>query len=343
MSGQGRTRAIAFGAAGLFMACNAAHAQSPAEFYKGKTIDIIVGSLAGGGYDQYARVLARHMPAHVPGSPQMVVKNNPGGGGRAAMNQVFSVVPKDGTAIGITTRNVTWDPLFGEQVAFDPTKLNWLGSLNSDTSLCVVWHTTPHKSLEAMKANEVLMGSGGPTISDSVHVKLLNGIAQTKMKLVLGYKGSTDVHLAMERGEVQGRCGLTWGSIQARYGHWMAEKKISLVAQFALNKNPDLPNVPFIMDLARSPAERQMIELLLAANEMGRPFFAPPGVPQDRIEALRTALVATAKDPKFIAEAEKQGMELQLMTGKEVEDLVRRVYASPTAVVDMAKKIVASN
>lgn len=320
----------------------AARAQTAGEFYKGKQIDIIVGSLAGGGYDQYARVLARYMPAHIPGNPQMVVKNNPGGGGRAAMNQVYNVTAKDGTVIGITTRNVTWDPLYGEQVTFDPTKLNWLGSLNSDTSLCVVWHTTPHRTLEAVKTNEVLMGSGGPTISDSVHVKLLNQIAGTKLKLVLGYKGSTDVHLAMERGEVQGRCGLTWGSIQARYGHWMAEKKISLLAQFALNKNPDLPDVPFIMDIARTPQQKQMIELLLAANEMGRPFFAPPGVPRDRVETLRTAFVATAKDPKFVAEADKQGMELQLMTGEEVESLVTRVYASPKEIVEMAKQIVAS-
>ena len=125
-------------------------AQSSDNFYKGKQIDIIVGSLAGGGYDQYARVLARYMPAHIPGNPQMVVKNNPGGGGRAAMNQVYNVSAKDGTVIGITTRNVTWDPLYGEQVTFDPTKLSWLGSLNSDTSLCVVWHTTPHKTLEAI-------------------------------------------------------------------------------------------------------------------------------------------------------------------------------------------------
>jgi tripartite-type tricarboxylate transporter receptor subunit TctC len=317
-------------------------AQSSGDFYKGKQIDIIVGSLAGGGYDQYARVLARYMPAHIPGNPQIVVKNNPGGGGRAAMNQVYNVSAKDGTVMGITTRNVTWDPLYGEQVTFDPTKLSWLGSLNSDTSLCVVWHTTPHKTLDAMKTNEVLMGSGGPTISDSVHVKVLNQIAKTKMKLVLGYKGSTDVHLAMERGEVQGRCGLTWGSIQARYGHWMAEKKISLVAQFALNKNPDLPDVPFIMDLAQTTEQKQMIELLLAANEMGRPFFLPPGVPKDRIQTLQNALVATAKDPKFIAEADKQGMELQLMTGDEVERLVARIYASPKAIVEMAKQIVAS-
>ena len=193
-----------------------------------------------------------------------------------------------------------------------------------------------------MKANEVLMGSGGPTISDSVHVKVLNQIVGTKLKLVLGYKGSTDVHLALERGEVQGRCGLTWGSIQARYGHWMTEKKISLVAQFALKKNPDLPDVPFIMDLAQTSEQKQMIELLLAANEMGRPFFLPPGVPKDRIQTLQNALVATAKDPKFIAEADKQGMELQLMTGDEVERLVARVYASPKAIVEMAKQIVAS-
>jgi tripartite-type tricarboxylate transporter receptor subunit TctC len=317
-------------------------AQSSGDFYKGKQIDIIVGSLAGGGYDQYARVLARYMPAHIPGNPQIVVKNNPGGGGRAAMNQVYNVSAKDGTVMGITTRNVTWDPLYGEQVTFDPTKLSWLGSLNSDTSLCVVWHTTPHKTLDALKTNEVLMGSGGPTISDSVHVKVLNQIAKTKMKLVLGYKGSTDVHLAMERGEVQGRCGLTWGSIQARYGHWMAEKKISLVAQFALNKNPELPDVPFIMDLVQTTEQKQMIELLLAANEMGRPFFLPPGVPKDRIQTLQNALVATAKDPKFIAEADKQGMELQLMTGDEVERLVARIYASPKAIVEMAKQIVAS-
>jgi len=332
-----------FRAAALFAAVlfpGAAAAQSAADFYTGKQIDMFIGTPTGGGYDQYGRLLGRHMSRYIPGVPQIVFKNMPAGGGRQAMNHIYNIAPADGTAIGITIRNIGFDPLFGETATkVDALKLTWLGSLNNEAAVCVSWHTSPFRTVEDIRKSEILMGSSGPTASDAIHAKLINRIAGTKIRLIHGYNGSTGVHLAMERGEVQGRCGLGWDSIVARYGHWLKDKKISVLAQFGLSKHPDLPQVPSIVDLAKSTEERQLVDLLLAPLEMGRPFFAPPGVPADRVQILRRALDATAKDPEFLADVEKQKVEIFHMSGEDVEALVRRIYATPAEVVEIGKQM----
>jgi tripartite-type tricarboxylate transporter receptor subunit TctC len=319
-----------------------ANAQPASEFYKGKTIDIFLGSSVGGGYDQYGRLLGRHIARHIPGNPAIVFKNLTAGGGRQAINHVYNVAPADGTAFGTTLRTIPFDPLYGEeQTKIDALKLNWIGSLNSEVSMCVSWRASPFHSLEDARKTEMLMGTSGATSNEATNARLLNLIADTKFKLIHGYPGSTEVHLAMERGEVHGRCGFGWDSIVSRYKNWLDENKIVLLAQLALRKHSDLPNVPFMLDLAKTDVHRQVSELSMAPNEMGRPFFAPPGVPADRIELLRRAFDATAKDPEFLAEAKKQNVEISPMSGADVRDLVAKIYASPRNVVELAKKIAA--
>src|SRR5262245_32474829 len=319
---------------------SAATAQPAGDFYAGKQIDMFIGTPTGGGYDQYGRLLGRHMSRYIPGAPQIVFKNMPAGGGRQAMNHIYNIVSADGTAIGITIRNIGFDPLFGATATkVDALKLTWLGSLNNEVAVCVSWHTSPFRTVEDIRKSEILMGSSGPTASDAIHAKLINRITGTKIRLIHGYNGSTGVHLAMERGEVQGRCGLGWDSIVARYGHWLKDNKISILAQFGLSKHPDLPQIPSIVDLAKSTEERQLVDLLLAPLEMGRPFFAPPGVPADRVQILRRALDAAAKDPEFLADVEKQKVEIFHMSGEDVEALVRRIYATPAEVVEIGKQM----
>ncbi len=316
----------------------AANAQS--DFYKGKTIDMFIGTPTGGGYDQYGRLLGRHMSRHISGHPQFVFKNMPAGGGRQAMNHVYNVAPRDGTAFGITIRNIAFDPLMGETATLiDGLKLQWIGSLNNEIPVCVAWHTTPFRTIDDTRKAEIVMGSSGPTASDSVHAKMLNRIAGSRIKIVLGYKGSGAVHIAMEGGEVHGRCGLGWDSIVARYMHWIRNKQINVLAQFGLSKHRDLPDVPLIGDFSKTEADRQLIELLLAPLEMGRPFFAPPDVPQDRLEILRRAFDATAKDPEFLADAQKQKVELHAMSGAAVQTLVRRIHATPASVLAVGRQL----
>ncbi len=331
-------RLCAASVVGLLLTGGAANAQP--DFYKGKTIDMFIGTPTGGGYDQYGRLLGRHMSRHIPGNPQFIFKNMPAGGGRQAMNHVYNVAPRDGTAFGITIRNIAFDPLMGETATLiDGLKLQWIGSLNNEIPVCVSWHTTPFRTVEDTRKAEIVMGSSGPTASDSVHAKMLNHIAGSKIRIVLGYKGSGAVHLAMEGGEVQGRCGLGWDSIVSRYPHWIKDKKVSVLAQFGMSKHRDIPEVPSILDFAKTDEHRQLAELLLAPLEMGRPFFAPPDVPPDRIAILRRAFDATVKDPEFLADAQKQNVELHAMPGEAVQALVKRIYATPEPVVAIGRQL----
>ena len=318
-----------------------ASAQSAADFYKGiKEFTVYIGSTTGGGYDQYGRLYARHIGRHLPGTAPVVPRNMPAGSGRAVMNYVFTIAPKDGTAVGTTLRNVPFDPLMGiNETKIDPERLTWIGSMNAETSLCVSWHTTPFHTVADTRNGEILMGSSGPSAADATHVKLLNAVAGTKMKIVPGYSGSTEVHLAMERGEVDGRCGFGWDSIVSRYKQWLDEKKIFLLAQFAIDKHPDIPDVPWVMDLARTETDRQMAALALGPNKMGRPLFAPPGIPADRVAFLRETFVATMNDPELRADAKKMEIDVVYMDGAATEALYRQLYATPKNVVDATQKI----
>lgn len=332
-------------AAVLALACSmvggSAIAQTTGPSTWGKEHSVFIGSTPGGGYDQYGRLLARHMGNHLAGEPKIVPRNMPNA--RQLVAHIYNIAPKDGSAIAIVTRNTVFDPLYHkEDFKFDAVRMTWVGSMNSETSLCVAWHTAPSKTVAQMQAKEVVFGSGGPSTSDSINGKLLNEVAGTKLKIVEGYPGSTEVHLAMERGEVSGRCGLGWDSIKSRYKRWLDNKQIALVAQFAIDKHRELPDVPFIMDLAKTEEHRQLASLILGPNKMGRPVFGPPGVPADRAKALREAFAATMKDEQVRAEAQKARIELEWMSGEDEEALVKKLYATPKPIIERLRKIMAT-
>ena len=313
---------LALGAAG--------QAQSPADFYKGKNVDLTIGYSAGGGYDVYARLLARHMGRFIPGNPAIVPKNMPGAGSLVLANWLYNVAPKDGTAFGTIGRGTAFDPLLGSTKAqFDAAKFNWLGSMNDEVSVCVSWYTTGITSLEQVKHNELTVGGSGQAADTDQFPKVLNATIGTKFRLVTGYPGGNDVDLAMERGEVMGRCGWSWSSVVATHKSWIDEHKINVLVQLSLSKHPDLPNVPLAMDLANNDEQRQIFKLVFARQPMGRPFLAPPDVPSDRVSVLREAFMDTMKDGDFLAEAEKMKLEINPVAGDAVQEIVQDVYKTP--------------
>jgi tripartite-type tricarboxylate transporter receptor subunit TctC len=314
------------------------------DFYKGRKGAMIIGSSVGGGYNQYGRLIARHIQNHIPGKPDIVPKNQPGGSGRKALNYVVNVAPADGLTLGIIGRNAHFDKLLYEDksIDVDATKLTWLGSANSEVSLCVSWHSSPIQNLEDAKTKVMTIGASGPTATDTLMARLLNRIAGTRIKPILGYPGSTEAHLAMERGEMAGRCGFGWDSIVSRYYSWIEDKKINLLVQLANKKHPDLPNVPFIMDFARNDTDRQMLRIFTTPNEMGRPFFARGGIPADRVKALQKAFLDALNDPKLLAEAKKQNLAIIPLSGEEAARLVKEVYTSPPEALQLARSIIAS-
>lgn len=314
------------------------------DFYKGKKGTMVIGSSVGGGYNQYGRLIAKHISRHVPGNPEFLAKNLPGASGRRALNYIVKVAPADGLTIGIIGRNAHFDALMRgrKAVDVDATKMVWLGSANSEVSTCVSWHSSGINSLKDATKKTMIIGASGPNATDNLMARLLNRIAGTKIKVILGYPGSTEIHLAMERGEVSGRCGLGWASIVSRYYRWVKNKKINILVQLANEKHPDLPNVPFIMDFAKNDVERQMLRVFTTPNMMGRPFFMRPGVPKDRVAALQKAFMAALKDPKLLAEAKRMNLAISPLSGQEAARLVKEVYATPPKALAMMREIINS-
>jgi tripartite-type tricarboxylate transporter receptor subunit TctC len=315
-------------------------AQSPAEFYKGKTVDMMVGFSAGGGYDVYARMVARYIGKHIPGNPTVVVKNLEGAGSLRLANALYNALPKDGTVLATVARGAAFDPLLGNKAAqFDASKFNWIGSANDEVSVCVAWHTSGITKIEDTFNKELVVGGTGPSADTDQFPRIVNGVLGTKMKIVSGYPGGNDVSLAMERGEVQGRCGWSWSSVVATRNDWYESKKINVLVQMSLQKHPDLPNVPLVIDLANTPEEKQILTLVFARQALGRPFVAPPGIPQDRVAALRKAFMDTMKDPEFLAEAEKAQLEVNAIPGEEVQKVVVEAYKVDPAIAKKTEEL----
>jgi tripartite-type tricarboxylate transporter receptor subunit TctC len=310
-------------------------AQAVDDFYKDKNVDLYIGYSSGGGYDVYARLLARHMDRHLPGNPTVVPKNMPGAGSLALANWLYNVAPKDGTAFGTIGRGAAFDPLLGsEKAQFDPTKFNWIGSMNDEVSVCVAWHTSGITSFDQLMDKELVVGGTGPTADTDQFPKVLNGTLGTKLKIISGYPGGNDISLAMERGEVKGRCGWSWSSVVATRKDWLDQGKIKVLVQLSTHKHPDLPNVPLIMDFAKTPEQKQILQLVFARQAMGRPFVAPPGLPAERVATLRTAFMETMKDKQFLAEADKMKLEINPVSGEKVQDLVEAAYQTPKLVAE---------
>jgi tripartite-type tricarboxylate transporter receptor subunit TctC len=324
-------------AVGSFCMSCPGHAQSVEEFYRGKTINLIIGYSVGGGYDLYGRLVSRHIGKHIPGRPTIVPQNMTCAGSLRAAQYIYSVAPKDGTTFGTFGRTIATQPLLTPASAqFDGTRFTWLGSVTNEVSTCVTWHTSPVKTWNDILTKEVAMGGEGPGADPDVYALLYKNVFGAKMKLVTGYHGTNDTTLAMERGEVDGLCGLSWSTMKARHQQWMNEKKLNIIIQAALRKQPELADVPLASDLTQDREKLQILKLFLASQETARPFAAPPDIPADRRAALTRAFDATMKDPEFLAEAQKLNMDINPLNAKAVDDIVAELYATPKAVLEKA-------
>ena len=325
----------------LCVSATAARAQSVEDFYKNKSINLVVGFSVGGGYDLYARHLARHMGKHIPGKPSIVPQNMAGAGSLRAANFIYTAAPKDGTAFGTFSRTTGINPLLESGATFDGTKFTWLGSITDDTSLCITWHTSPVKTWKDFVEKPVTLGGQGPSSEPDIFARLYKNVFGAPIKLVAGYPGTNEIMLAMERGEVEGLCGLSWSTIKGRHAAWLRDKKINLLVQAAFRKEPEIgPDVPLVMEQAKSAEQTQILKLILAAQEMARPFAAPPGIPDDRKAALIAAFDATMKDPEFLAEAKKLNLDVAPVGAAALDKLLAELYATPKDVVKKASEAI---
>jgi tripartite-type tricarboxylate transporter receptor subunit TctC len=318
-------------------------AQNPADFYKGRNVDLYIGYSVGGAYDLYARVLGRHMGSHIAGAPTLVPKNMEGAGGLRLANYLYRVAPQDGSAFATFGRGIAFDPLLiGKGDAFDAQKFNWLGSANNEGSVCVVLKGSGITRFEDLFTKEVTVGGTGTSADTHQFPRVINGVLGTHFKIVEGYPGGNDVVLAMERGEVQGRCGWSLSSVLSTHKAWLDENKMLILVQLSLVKYPGMPDVPLIMDFAKTDEQRAILKMVFARNVMGRPFVAPPNLPAERVATLRRAFMDTMTDKDFLAEADKAQLEINPVSGEDVEKLVREVYATPADIIEKAKAAAAA-
>ena len=310
-----------------------AQQEEAAAFFRGKTLRLIVGIAVGSGYDINARLLARHMAAHIPGQPTIIVQNQPGAGSLAMTNALYHTGPFDGTVMGASFNGMPTTPLLQPTgVRFDPVRINWVGSSNRETQVMYVWHDAPAQVLEDARAREIVMGGQAPGSTQFDYPVLANKLFGFKFKVVTGYESTPKIHLAMESGEVHGTIA-NWSTLKAINTDWITDKKVRILVQWALQKNTELPDVPLFMDLAKTDSERDALRLMLARLEYGRPFFLPPDVPVARVEALRRAFDATMKDPAYLAEADKLKIDVEPLSGEAVAALVEQVSRTPADTV----------
>ena len=323
----------------LAFATTPAFADAVADFYKGKQIRMIIRSGVGGGYDLYARVLAMHIGKHIPGNPTVIPVNMPGGGGIKAANYVANIAPKDGTILTIVSQGLAVDQALGinSSLEADLREFHWIGNMSSHNQVTVVWHTSATKTFEDAKKRETLIGTTGAGSVSTQVPAVYNNVLGAKMKLVVGYPDGSDVNLAMERGEVEGRATNPWTSYKAATPRLVAEKLIIPIMQVGMQKEPDLPDVPLMRDLAKTPEDKQIVDFMSAAVAIGRPIATTPGVPADRVAALRKAFDATLADPAFLADSEKQRMEIRAMTGEQLAKLVKDIIETPPDIREKVK------
>jgi tripartite-type tricarboxylate transporter receptor subunit TctC len=325
-------------AAAMLVSSNVQAQQSG--FYKGKTVTIIVGFSPGGGYDLAARTVSRYIGKYIPGNPTVIVQNMPGAGSLSSINYLANIALKDGTFLGTFSRGISFEPLVGNKSAqFDPRKLNWIGSPSRETNVTFVRQQAAAQTFEDMKTKETVIATTGGGADTATFPRIMNSIFGTKLKIVTGYPGATETLLAVDRGEADGMAGLSWGYLKASRPGWIKQNQIRVLLQFGLTKAADLPDVPSALDQVSNESDRQLLLFFLARLAMAWPIAAPPGVPADRIEILRDAFAQTMKDPEFIAEAEKQSIDVSPVTGQEIADILAKVYASEPAVLERARQI----
>jgi tripartite-type tricarboxylate transporter receptor subunit TctC len=308
-----------------------------AAFYAGKTVQMVVATSPGGGVDLIGRLVARHLKDHIPGKPNIVVQNMPGAGGNQMANNLYASGARDGTMIGAPLNGMPTNPLLTPKVArFDPTKFTWIGSMYRSNNVAYVWHASPVQTLEALKAKEAIIGTSGPG-SGSYDLSILSrDVLGLKYRIVRGYKSSTEINIAMERGEIHAQI-VGWDSLKASRPEWIHDGTIKIIGHFSLEDPEDLRPYPRIVDLAKTEADRQALRLVLARQAHGRPYFLPPGVPEARAAALRRAFDATMRDPAFLAEAKAMKVEIDPMTGEDVQALVAQVHQNTR--LDVAERV----
>jgi tripartite-type tricarboxylate transporter receptor subunit TctC len=314
-----------------------ASAQTPEQFYAGKTIDFVIGYPPGGSNDTLGRLVARHIGRHIPGKPNVVPKNQPGAGSFLAVNNIFNVSPKDGSVIGIGAPTMALDEKLGTQgVRFKTAEMNWVGRIDSLINMVFTWKTSPVKTFaDAQKIESTLSGTGvGSTVS--IYPTVMNNVFGTKFKLVMGYKGSNEAMLAVERGEVEGH-STSWTALKVAHPDWIRDKSVNVFVQFALKRHAELPDVPTAVDLARNDEERAILSAIMNATEVGTAFFTTPGVPADRLTALRRAFDAAMKDPDLLAEAEKIKVGVSPMAGEDLQKLVGEVSNLSPALLEKVR------
>jgi tripartite-type tricarboxylate transporter receptor subunit TctC len=316
--------------------------QSVADFYKGKTVRIIVGVSVGSGYDVTARAVQRHIARHIPGNPTVIVQNQPGAGSMTMVNQLYATGPFDGTVIGAPFNGLPTTPLLQPAgVRFDPVKMPWIGSTNRETQVTYLWHTAPAKTFAEIAKTEVVTGAQAPGTTQYDYPTLANDVFKTKFKVITGYKSTSAIHLAMESGEIHGNGATNWTTLLTLNSNWLEKKQVRVIAQWALKKHSDLPDVPLVLELAKTPADKAAVELAVARLEYGRPFFVPPGVPPERVQALRRAFDATMKDPEFLADARKLKLEIDPLAGEQVNAVIEKVMRTPADVAARVRKALA--
>jgi len=317
-------------------------AQTAAEFYKGKVIKFILSAGEGGGYGTYATAIQPYLQKYLPGNPRIIIQHMQGAGGLVAANNIYNVAPKDGTVFALIHRGaVSTAGLFDSKNArFEPAKFSWIGSMNDEKSLCAVWTSSTVKSFEDLRKIPITVGGLGPGGDTDAYTNMLNNVFGTKMRLVTGYDSGVAIDLAMERGEVDGRCAWSWSTISSTKSEWVRDKKIRLLVQTAVAKHPDLPDVPLITDFATTEEQRAILDIVVSPSVMGRPLLMPPGVPADRLAAFRAAFQSSMQDPQFLAEAKAQNLEVSMVSGEQIQAMLARLYALPKPIVEKAARSV---
>jgi len=318
---------------GICLCAPASAQEDVAAFYRGRQLRLVVGTGAGGGYDLFARAVARHIGEHIPGSPTILVQNQGAAGGLVMVNQLASLGPKDGSVIAAPVNGIPTAPLLEPAGAhFEATALNWIGSTNRETYVAFAWHTAPVQSLADLLQRPLIVGATAPGTTLVDFPLVTNAILGTHFKVVRGYDSTPQINVAIERGELEGNGGIGWQSVKTQTPQWIADRKITVIAQYGLKRDPELA-APTMLELAKTDADRQALTMMFARTEYGRPYFAPPDVPMARVEALRHAFDATMKDPAFIADAAQLQLELSPMTGEEVQALVAKLAQTPPETV----------
>lgn len=346
MTGVKALTAAASVASGLGVLADAAAADPIADFYRGKTYNIYTGTgeNSTGAVVQYTRAVSQFIGRHIPGNPTVVMRSMPGAGGIKAANFIYAIAPQDGTVHGFISRGFIIQPLMGTQQAqFDPTKFQWIGSTSSEVSIGAVWSAgTDAKTIQDAMQKEIVVGGTAPGQDTGLYPLVLNKLIGTKFKVVTGYASSSEVDLAMQRGEAQGKIGWTWGNLNAgNTADWVKTGKVRVIIQMGLEKSPRIPaDVPLLLDLARNAEDRQLMEVIFGPAATGYPSFMGPSVPKDKVEAIRQAFRDTMKDPEFRQVLEKQKLELDPIEGEDVAKIVQHLYSAPPSVVKRARELI---